>query len=384
MLISYIIYLISYILCMLYIGKVYQSVIAKERRGDYLGKTVQIIPHIADEIMSRILAVLDKPVNPDHHSNLQSNLHSNLTLPDVCIVELGGTIGDIESMPFVEAIRQLQLRLGQENLCLIHVSMVPTIGGDTSGGGEQKSKPTQHSVKELRSLGLQPDFIACRSTYKLEYNTRNKISLFCNVPINNVLSMYDINNIYHVPLIMIEQNFHSMLNKRLHLNIPDDVLNSVTASTSISTSTTAATITTPTSATTTTTTAAAVATRGNGDVINPTSTAPSSTSTSLTSSSFYNEWKNMAYKMDEVSDIVTIAIIGKYTNLGDAYVSIINAIKHSCVATNQKLKLIMIESSLLEQDSLIESPQSYHDAWARLRSADGVVVPGGFGERGKL
>ena len=348
---------------------------------------MQIIPHITDEIMSRILAVLDKPVSPDHHSTLQSNLHSNLTLPDVCIVELGGTIGDIESMPFVEAIRQLQLRLGQENLCLIHVSMVPTIGGDTSGGGEQKSKPTQHSVKELRSLGLQPDFIACRSTYKLEFNTRNKISLFCNVPINSVLSMYDMNNIYHVPLVMIEQNFHSMLNKRLCLNIPDDVINSVTAPTSITTTTTTAanTTTTPAAAASTATTLAAAATRGSVDVINPTSTAPSSASTSKSlTSSFYNEWRNMAYKMDEVCDLVTIAIIGKYTNLGDAYVSIINAIKHSCVATNSKLKLLMIESSLLEQDSLVESPQSYHDAWARLRSADGVVVPGGFGERGKI
>lgn len=166
-------------------GKVYQAVIAKERNGDYLGKTVQIIPHITNEIISRILSVSTQSVDDSKEE------------PNVVVIELGGTIGDIESMPFVEALRQLQLLMKPENFCLVHVSMVPIVGEV----GEQKTKPTQHSVKELRALGLAPDFIVCRSKEPLHTSSKEKISLFCNVRTDHVLSVYDVNNIYDVPLV---------------------------------------------------------------------------------------------------------------------------------------------------------------------------------------
>lgn len=147
-------------------GKIYQAVISRERKGEYLGKTVQIIPHITNEIIHRILQVAHNSVD-DSSSE-----------PDVCVIELGGTIGDIESMPFVEALRQLQLQVKPENFCLVHVSMIPIIGDDM----EQKTKPTQHSVKELRGLGLSPDFIVCRAKVPVSKSSRDKIALFCNVP----------------------------------------------------------------------------------------------------------------------------------------------------------------------------------------------------------
>lgn len=310
-------------------GKVYQTVIAKERKGDYLGKTVQIIPHITDEIMNRIIAVSQKSVQPDN-SNVEDE-------PDVCIVELGGTVGDIESMPFIEAIRQLQLKVKPINLCLIHVSMVPTVGDN----GEQKTKPTQHSVKEMRSLGLAPDFIVCRSKQRLDENSKTKISLFCNVAADHVLSMYDLDNIYQAPLVMIQQGFHELLVDRLGLNI------SILQSTSSSSSTSSSLIT-----------------------------------SHVENNAFYKQWSDMTKRMDLISDEVIICVIGKYTNQGDSYVSLVNAIKHSCVATNQKLKLIMIESTHLEKEILSSQPDLYNNAWEKLKSADGVVVPGGFGYRG--
>jgi CTP synthase len=153
-------------------GKVYQAVIQRERICQYLGKTVQIIPHITNEIISRIVQVSSVSVDESGSE------------PDVCVIELGGTIGDIESMPFVEALRQLQLRIKPENFCLIHVSMVPVIGDDM----EQKTKPTQHSVKELRGLGLTPDFIVCRAKVAITQSARDKIGLFCNVPTVRLLS----------------------------------------------------------------------------------------------------------------------------------------------------------------------------------------------------
>ena len=153
-------------------GKIYQKVIAKERRGEYLGKTVQIIPHITNEIIDQLNRVSMQSVDDSKDE------------PDICVIELGGTIGDIESMPFVEALRQLQLKVTPQNFCICHVSMVPV-----TMDGEQKTKPTQHSVKDLRSLGLIPDFIICRSNSVVEKPAREKIALFCNVPLENVLTI---------------------------------------------------------------------------------------------------------------------------------------------------------------------------------------------------
>ena len=328
-------------------GKIYQSVIAKERRGDYLGKTVQIIPHITDEIMARIQAVA------------RNGVDESASQPDVCIVELGGTIGDIESMPFVEAIRQLQLKLKPISLCIVHVSMVPTVGED----GEQKTKPTQHSVKELRSLGLAPDFIVCRSKLPLDKHSRTKISLFCNVPTENVLSMHDLSNIYQAPLVMMQQNFHTLLIDRLGLTLPGTAVDSTTTNKKSSDSVSDSV----------------------SDRDSPTTTAsylPSEPHKLLEGNAFYNNWKDMTLRMDTISEEVTIAVIGKYTNLGDSYTSLLNAIKHSCVATGQKLKLVMVESSHLEAEVATQLPEIYQAAWEKVKTADGVVVPGGFGVRG--
>jgi CTP synthase len=195
-------------------GKIYQQVIEKERRGDYLGKTVQVVPHITDAIQEWIIDVSHKSVD------------SSGERPDVCIIELGGTLGDIESMPFVEALRQLQVRsclqgrcgwsftsslttrahlpffqdrVGYKNCCFVHVSLVPTIGSSC----EQKTKPTQHSVKQMRALGLAPDFIMCRGTHRLEDASRDKLAMFCQVPPARVLSVHDVSNIYRVPLLLI-------------------------------------------------------------------------------------------------------------------------------------------------------------------------------------
>eukprot|EP01038_Epipyxis_sp_PR26KG_P012146 gene12146-16263_t len=280
-------------------GKIYQAVIAKERQGHYLGKTVQIIPHITNEIIERIKNVSKKMVDKSNSE------------PDVVVIELGGTIGDIESMPFVEALRQLQLQCRREDFCLVHVSMVPIIGEN----GEQKTKPTQHSVKELRALGLVPDFIVCRSKTTVEKSSKDKISLFCNVSPSNVLSIHDVPNIYHVPLLMLEQRFHELLDHIVDIK-------------------------------------------------------------------FKKSWEELAYRIDRAADVATVALVGKYTNQFDSYHSVVSALKHACIATDQKLNLVMVESSYLEPDCLMNEPHLYNDAWAKIKSADGILVPGGFGIRG--
>jgi CTP synthase len=320
-------------------GKCYQAVIAKERKGEYLGKTVQIIPHVTNEIMERIIAVSESPVDDSHNE------------PDVCVIELGGTIGDIESMPFVEALRQLQLKVAPEDFCLIHVSMVPIIGES----GEQKTKPTQHSVKELRSLGLAPDFIVCRSPVVVETGSREKIALFCNVPKQNVLSIHDVRNIYHVPLLMLQQDLHTLIRKRLLL---DEITSTRSQPQSVE----------PTAA------AAAAAAE---DSLSPPSLLPSS----IVSSAGLNQavtrsWERMTARIDATKDEAVIALVGKYTINKDAYLSVIFALRHACMGTDQKLRLEMIESSHLEEHTKQNDPDLYVDAWRRLKAADGVLVPG--------
>ena len=180
-------------------GKVYKAVIDKERRGDYLGKTVQVVPHITNEFMDWIERVAPVPVDKEGAA------------ADVCLVEVGGTVGDIESMVFLEALRQFQFRVGRENMCFVHVSLVPCLGGEA----EQKTKPTQHGVKELRAVGLTPDLIVCRSSDKLLPATCRKIALFCHVPPERVLSVHDVPNVYHVPLMLRDQGIVDLLQAQL-------------------------------------------------------------------------------------------------------------------------------------------------------------------------
>ncbi|KAI7999697.1 CTP synthase 1 [Camellia lanceoleosa] len=286
-------------------GKIYQAVIDKERRGDYLGKTVQVVPHITDAIQEWIERVAMIPVDGKEGP------------ADVCVIELGGTIGDIESMPFIEALGQFSYRVGADNFCLIHVSLVPVL----SVVGEQKTKPTQHSVRGLRSLGLTPNILACRSTKELEENVKAKLCQFCHVPAENIISLYDVSNIWHVPLLLKDQKAHEAILKALNLigvaNEPALV-----------------------------------------------------------------EWKSRAELSDMLHEPVRIAMVGKYTGLSDSYLSVLKALLHASVACHMKLFIEWIPSSDLEDATAKENPDSYKAAWNLLKGADGVLVPGGFGDRG--
>ncbi|KAI3426099.1 hypothetical protein D9Q98_008067 [Chlorella vulgaris] len=286
-------------------GKVYQAVIERERRGDYLGKTVQVVPHITDAIQDWIERVAHLPVD------------GRDGVPDVCVIELGGTVGDIESMPFIEALRQFQFRVGADHFCCVHVSLVPVIGVV----GEQKTKPTQHSVATLRSLGLNPQLLACRSSEPLQDSVREKLASFCHVPSSQVLTMHDVSNIWRVPLMMQAQGAHDTICRLLGLGG-----------------------------------AAAIDT---------------------------SQWKQkIADKWDSLKAGVCIAMVGKYTDLSDAYLSVTKALQHACMAANRKLKLEWVEASNLEETTRGDDAAAYEDAWAKLRGADGILVPGGFGGRG--
>ena len=284
-------------------GKVYQSVIEREREGKYLGKTVQVIPHVTDEIQDWIERVAHIPVDGKEGP------------PDVCIVELGGTVGDIESMPFIEALRQFQFRVGPENFCLVHVSLVPVVGSV----GEQKTKPTQHSIQALRSAGLAPTMLACRSSSALDKAVMEKLALFCHVSPNNILNLIDVSNIWHVPLIMVEQKAHLAILGHLQMKPRPLKLEA---------------------------------------------------------------WKHRAEKWDSVHVPCSIAVVGKYTGLGDSYLSVTKALMHSSIACDRKLKILWIEAEDLEEESKQANEDKYDEAWAKLKRADGVLVPGGFGGRG--
>jgi len=299
-------------------GKVYRSVIGRERRGDYLGKTVQVVPHVTNEIQEWIERVSQIPVD------------SSGEIPDVCLVEVGGTVGDIESMVFLEALRQFQFRVGPENFCLMFVSLVPVLGSV----GEQKTKPTQHGVKELRSLGLSPQVIFCRSTQQLNDITAKKISGFCHVSQDCVLSVHDVHNVYHVPLLLQQQNLHNIISTKMNIDFKQSL-----------------------------------------DI---------------------DEWADMAKLVDELTVKVQIVIVGKYTGLQDSYLSVIKACKHAAIACKRDLDLVWVEAAHLEPVSQSqadadadndEAPitlEQYDNAWNILRNADGVIVPGGFGNRGFL
>lgn len=270
-------------------GKVFASVIEKERRGDFLGGTVQIVPHVTNEIKACI-----------YEAARTSNA-------DIIITEIGGTIGDIESQSFLEALRQMRLEEGYENTLYVHTTLVPQI----YGSDELKTKPTQHSVIEMRSLGLQPDIIVCRTPYMLGDDIKNKISMFCNIPATNVISSPDITNVYHIPLIYHEQNIDEIILNHFKLNIKK---------------------------------------------IN------------------ISEWEKIVKITDNLKDEIEIALVGKYVELHDAYISVVESLKHAGYHTGVKIKINWVDSELLE-DSKCDLAKIF-------KNSKGIIVPGGFGSRG--
>ncbi|XP_011543847.1 CTP synthase 2 isoform X1 [Homo sapiens] len=289
-------------------GKIYQHVINKERRGDYLGKTVQVVPHITDAVQEWVMNQAKVPVD------------GNKEEPQICVIELGGTIGDIEGMPFVEAFRQFQFKAKRENFCNIHVSLVPQL----SATGEQKTKPTQNSVRALRGLGLSPDLIVCRSSTPIEMAVKEKISMFCHVNPEQVICIHDVSSTYRVPVLLEEQSIVKYFKERLHLPIGDSASN------------------------------------------------------------LLFKWRNMADRYERLQKICSIALVGKYTKLRDCYASVFKALEHSALAINHKLNLMYIDSIDLEKITETEDPVKFHEAWQKLCKADGILVPGGFGIRGTL
>jgi len=308
-------------------GKIYQQVLTRERKGDYLGKTVQVVPHVTDAIKKHIIDVANRP-------NPVTGLPA-----EICVIELGGTVGDIESMPFVEALRQLQYDVGSDNFCSVFVSLVPTVGGEH---GEQKTKPTQHGVKNLSSQGLSPHMIVCRSTAPLRDDVKAKLAMFCQVPLEGVIGVHDVSNTYNIPLILQEQGVCNLLISTLKLiwKLPLKL----------------------------------------------------------------SKWEAMAGRMDDANlPVVNIAIVGKYTLNSDAYLSIKRALQHACMALGYGLNAKLVESGNLETPQVKangngnvaignksgtppRSPASekagHENAWEVLSSADGILVPGGFGNRG--
>jgi len=284
-------------------GKVYQQVLSKERKGSYLGKTVQIIPHVTDCIQEWIERVAEMPVEKSGKS------------PDVCVIELGGTVGDIESSIFLEALRQFAFKVGRDNLCHVHVSLVPIMNS-----GEMKTKPTQHSIINLRASGLMPDLLVCRCERKVEDAIKSKISMFSMVPYSNVISVHNVSNIYRVPSLLLKQNVPSIILNCLHINR-----------------------------------------RPQPDM---------------------GSWNLLSDLTDNVSTQVTITIVGKYTGLEDSYISLNKAIKIACIYSKRKALIHYVESSDLELRMKKQNREVYENAWAYLKSADGILIPGGFGIRG--
>jgi CTP synthase len=272
-------------------GSIYQSVIAKERRGDFLGKTVQVIPHITDEIKDRIKRLATEPV-------------------DVVITEIGGTVGDIEILPFLEAIRQFRKDVGRDNVCYVHVTLVPYLGPS----GEQKTKPTQHSVTELRSRGIQPDVIICRSDRSISSALKRKISLLCDVPVEAVISCMDAPNLYEIPLALHEEGLDDYVCRLLGFGPSADSEHQLDLS----------------------------------------------------------AWEALVARVEAATRPVQIGLIGKYVNLPDAYLSVVEALRHGGYARGAHIDLDWIQAE--EVEGLL--------AAGRLRDLDGIVIPGGFGERG--
>lgn len=268
-------------------GRVYSHVIAKERRGDYLGATVQVVPHITNEIKSRIYAA------------------AKSSQADIVITEIGGTVGDIESLPFIEAIRQVRLDLGYEDTLYIHTTLLPYIGASH----EVKTKPTQHSVKELRGYGIQPDIIVCRSEKYIDQELKEKISLFCNVPTKAVISNYDVDVLYELPMMLLQQNMDDLVLEHLRINAPQADM---------------------------------------------------------------REWQQLIERVKGLNKEITIMMVGKYVQLPDAYLSVNEALRHAGYYENSTVHIEWVNAEELNESNVEK----------RLKRADGIIVPGGFGERG--
>lgn len=299
-------------------GKIYDHVIQKERRGEYLGKTVQVVPHITGALIEWLDRVAQRPVDG---SGLR---------PQVCMIELGGTVGDIESMPFIEALRQLRFNLPEHSLAWCHCSYIPNMSG-------QKTKPTQHSVKALLALGVQPDLIVCRSPDKLQEETRKKIANQCNIQAARILSAHDVQNLFHVPEILAEQHVVGLLNGILHLDEFE------------------------------------------------VSASPLCTRVADRSLRSLEDWRSFARQVDkaDVAQPVIIAFVGKYNKGGgDAYQSVMAALHHAAVAVTRKLTVEWVDAVDLEEAATPEKAERKKAAEEQLRKADGIFVPGGFGDRG--
>ncbi|EHK46115.1 hypothetical protein TRIATDRAFT_299558 [Trichoderma atroviride IMI 206040] len=291
-------------------GKIYKLVIDKERRGDYLGKTVQVVPHVTDQIQEWVERVAKIPVDSSGEE------------PDVCIIELGGTVGDIESAPFIEALVQLQHRLGRENFFSIAVSYVPIING------EEKTKPTQHAVKSMRSAGLIPDMVACRCERSLDEDTIRKVARSCQVQYEQVIGVRDMDTIYQVPMLLEQEGLLKLLQKGLAL-----------------------------------------------DKVNLSSAQIKQ------GQNLWGLWKKTVIPEHHLEP-VSIALVGKYVTLDDAYLSVRKSLEHSAMRCKRKLNLIPVDSEHLEKDMQTADPIKYHNAWKAVCEANGVIVPGGFGSRG--
>lgn len=268
-------------------GKVYWSVLQKERRGDYGGGTVQVIPHITNEIKSRF--------------------YRNFTDEDtrIAIIEVGGTVGDIESQPFLESIRQFQHEVGPENAILIHVTLIPYL----SASQEMKTKPTQASVKELQGMGIQPSIIVCRSEHPLDQQLKDKIALFCNVPAGRVLQNLDVEYLYEAPLAMEEERLAQVACECLKLDCPEPDL---------------------------------------------------------------TDWKTMVQNLRNPEHEVTIALVGKYIQLHDAYISVVEALKHGGIFIHTTVNIKWVDSETVTSENAADT----------FKDVDGILVPGGFGDRG--
>lgn len=268
-------------------GRIYQTVLEKERKGDYLGQTVQVIPHITNEIKKRV-TMIEKE-----------------NRPDIVISEIGGTVGDIESLPFLEAIRQLKFDLGKDRVLYIHVTLIPYI----EAAGELKTKPTQHSVKELRSIGIQPDILVCRTQKELSEDLKAKLALFCDVDREAVVQLPDAESIYEVPLMLAEEKLDLEIIKRLGLECKQADM---------------------------------------------------------------KEWGELARRAQHLDEEVYIGLVGKYVELPDAYLSIVESLKHAGIRFNCEIKIKWVYAEEVEKER----------AEGLLQDLDGIIVPGGFGERG--
>jgi len=266
-------------------GRIYSNVIARERRGDYLGATVQVIPHVTDAIKEFI--------------------RSDLTDEDFCLCEIGGTVGDIESLPFLEAIRQMGNELGRSQVMFVHLTLVPYI----PSAGELKTKPTQHSVKELLSVGIQPDMLMCRCDREIPESERRKIALFCNVPTDAVIPALDVDSIYQVPISYHQQGMDDVVCRHFGVDAPPPEL---------------------------------------------------------------KRWSTIAERIRQPEGEVTIAVVGKYISLLDSYKSLAEALYHGGIANNVRVRLNWIDSQIFEREDVVSHLEPCH----------GILVPGGFGERG--